>query len=541
MKKKKTPQPAWKSYSFWAMILAVLGLLSTLFLGVTQGLIAAQLYQVADPSQVDRWLFISIGAIFLGLALYAVLEPDKTSNFFTRRQTRYGSNSLVMIVAVLLILGFGNAIANDNPLKVADLTEDKENTLAPELLDALDNLPAKVEAIAFFTTQSNRSSAETLLSNIKANSNRKFDYRFENPDANPLLARQEGITGNGKILLKMGDRKEIAAYADEREILNAIIRLTNPTPRAVYFLTGHGEAGLDTGEDNFASAKETLENKNYTVKPLNLLTEGKIPEDALSIIIAGPKKPLSPNEVGALKAYVDRGGSLVIMQDPYQFTDIGDVADPLADYLAVDWGLTFNKDVILDTNNSLGLLYAVSAIRAAHPITQDIDRNLVIIMKEARSIGIAAHPEGVTLTALIQTTHPVSNSTFSWGEMEYVVSDEGRYGYDEGVDLLGPLNMAVAGENGVTGGRVVVMGNSRFAAGQNFDLYGNGNFFINSIDWAASQEDLIAFTPRQTTQRFFAPPTGFGQLMIFLSTICIIPGLIVGAGVYTWVARRRKG
>ena len=544
MKDKQTSQPAGRSYTFLALIASLLALIATIILGIVKVLNVAGLFELARPDDINRWLLISVGVIVMGLALYAILEPDKIGRFLTRRQTRYGSNVFVMVIAFLGILIFGNWIAYDNPVKVADLTADKENTLAPEFVTALKGLPGKITAIAFFNGQSSRDAAEKLLNNIKANSDGKFEYRFEDPDLNPLLARESGITGNGKVLLMMEDRKEIAAFASEEEILKAVIRLTNPNSRAVYFLTGHGEASLDQGETSFATAKQTLESKNYTVASLNLLAEGNVPEDALAIIIAGPLKPLATNEVDLLKAYVDNGGSLVVMQDPYQFTDFGDEPDPLGDYLANDWGMSLDPDIILDTSNSLGLLYAVSAIpNSQHPITQDINsENLLIIMPQARSISLPTQPEGVTASSLIQTTPPLSNSVYSWGEMNYTVSAEStQVQYDEGVDVLGPLNMAVAGENATTGGRVVVMGNSIFAAGQNFNQYGNGNFFINSVDWAAEQEDLIPFTPRATTDRTFVSPSNPVRLMIILGSICVLPGLILVAGIATWWARRRQG
>ena len=377
------------------------------------------------------------------------------------------------------------------------------------------------------------------MSNIKAKSNGKFDYRFENPDSNPLAAREAGITGDGKILLSMGERKEIAAYADEQEILRAIIRLTNPNPRAVYFLTGHGEVGLDQGELNFASAKQTLENKNYTVSPLNLIAEGKMPADALTLIIGGSQKPVTEREVELIKEYVNAGGSLVLLQDPYQFTEFGTTPDPLAEYLTTDWGITLDQAVIIDISNSYGPLYAVSAIANQHPITQGINENLIIIMPQARSISITSQLEGIIQTPLIQTAPPDQTSINSWGEMS--LTADGQVQYDEGVDILGPLSMAVAGENTTTSGRVVVMGNSAFAAGQNFDVNGNGNFFINSIDWAAEQEDLIQFTPRSTTPRIFTPPSQIEWLAILLGSICIVPGLVILAGVSAWYSRRRQG
>ena len=542
MNDQKNSPPAWRRYTFVALIVSLLACIASLAFGAIKGLVAVQLYQVESSDSINRWLLISVGIIILGLAVYAILEPDRSTRFLTRRQTRYGSNLFVMSIAFVGILIFASIIAYQNPKTIADLTQDKQNTLSEEFLTALKGLPEHVTATAFYSSGSNTESADKLLSNIKANSNGKFDYSFENPDTNPLLAQQEGITGNGKILLKMGDRKEVAAYADEGEIFQALIRLTNPNARAVYFLTGHGEFGLDQGQSNFSNAKQTLENKNYTVNTLNLITTGKIPEDALSIIIGGPQKPLAANEVELLKAYVDQGGSLVVMQDPLPFTQFGDESDPLADYLAKDWGFTLDDDLIIDTVNPFGnILYATSGVIGQHPITQDINQNLIIIMDKARSITLSGQPEGVTQSPLIQTSPQVSQSNYTWGEKDYTASADQGVRYDEGVDLLGPLNMAVAGENSTTQGRVVVMGNSLFATSDYYTAYGNGNFFINAIDWAAQQEDLIQYTPRQKTERSFIAPAQVQWVMVLLGSICFLPGLWIALGVWSWLARRRQG
>jgi ABC-type uncharacterized transport system involved in gliding motility auxiliary subunit len=542
MNRQKISQPTWRRYTFIALIVSGLACIASLIFGALKGLIALELYQVENSDGINRWLLISVGVIILGLAVYAILEPDRVTRFLTRRQTRYGSNLFVMSIAFLGILIFASIIAYQNPKTIADLTEDQQNTLTDEFLTALKGLPQNVTATAFYSSDSDTESADKLLSNIKANSNGKFSYSFENPDTNPILAQQEGITGNGKILLKMGDRKEIAAYAEESEIFKAFIRLTNPNARAVYFLTGHGETGIDQGTNDFSSAKQTLENKNYTVTTLNLITTGKIPDDALCIIIGGPQKPLAANEVELLKTYVDKGGSLVVLQDPLPFTQFGDESDPLADYLATDWGITLDDDLIIDTVNPFGnILYATSGVIGQHPITQDINQNLIIIMDKARSITLSSQPEGVTQSPLIQTSPPVSNSNYTWGEKDYTASADQGVRYDEGVDLLGPLNMAVAGENSTTNGRVVVMGNSLFATGDYYSAYGNGNFFINTIDWASQQEDLIQFTPRQTTERSFVAPPQVQSAMVILGSICFLPGLWIALGVWSWLARRRQG
>lgn len=528
----KKQQPTWRKYTFIALIVAGLAFVSALLFLITRGFLNIGVFSGATADTLNRGALISGGVTILALALYAMLEPEKTRRTFTGRQARYGSNALIISTAFLGILIVGNVLVYQNPQRW-DLTEDKQNTLAPETIQALETLPEPVTAVAFYSANLPAQSATELLDNFKANSKGKFNYRFVNPDIDPVAAREAGITGDGKIMLVMGERREIANFASETELTITLIKLISPEARAVYFLTGHGEASLEFADISFSTAKRTLESKNYTVNSLNLLAENKIPEDALAIVIAGPMKPVSEQEVKLLKEYVDAGGSLVVMQNPVLFTDFGSAPDPLAEYLEEDWGIRLNDNVIIDLNSQQPL-YAVSAQYSQHPITQNLSQNYIVIMPQARSLSITQAMDGITQTELILT------SPNSWGETNFTTAEGAQVSPDP-EDLMGPLAMAVAGENTITKGRVVVFGNSIFASDQGFDAYGNGNMFINSVDWAAEQEDLLNITPNTPTQRTFTPPTQSQWLIILLGSVILLPGLVVLAGVSTWLARRRQG
>ena len=528
---KKT-QSTKRSYTFIALIFAGLAFISTALFLITKGLLAIGMFSGATSDTLNRGLLISAGLTILALAVYVVLEPEKIRQLITGRQARYGSNAFIMSVAFLGILIVGNVLVFQNP-KRWDLTEDQSHTLAPETIKALKSLSEPVSAVAFYSTSLPTDTADTLLKNFKSSSNGKFDYKFVNPDTDPVAAKQAGITGDGKVLLVMGTHKEIATSASETELAKALIRLINPKPRAVYFLSGHGEASLESGDVSVSTAKTTLESKNYTVNNLNLVADNKIPADALAIVIAGPMKPVSQTEVQLLKKYVDAGGSLIVMENPILFTEFGTSSDPLADYLATDWGMTLDNDVIIDLTSQQPL-NAVSYSANKHPITQNLSQNYLVIMPQARSISITSAPKGVTQTPLIQT------SPNSWGETKFTNAQGAQISQDPG-DLPGPLTMAAAGENTTTKGRVVVIGNSIFADDKGFDAYGNGNFFANSVDWASEQEDLINITPHAPTTRTFVPPSQIQLLVILLGSILIIPGFVVFAGISAWLARRRQG
>jgi ABC-type uncharacterized transport system involved in gliding motility auxiliary subunit len=522
-----------RNYSIIALIVAALACIATFFLGIMRGLLAIQVFTGLQAQDLNRYLIASAGFIIIGVAVYAILEPDRIRRFVTGRQARYGSNALVMSLAFLGILIVGNIIAYQNPVKVKDLTEGKVNTLSPEMVKALNSLPQKVTATGFFTQST--TDADKLLSNIKANSKGKFDYAFVNPDRDPQAAKAAGITGEGKILLQMGDHKEIVAFASETEILKGLLKLLNPGSNVVYFLTGHGERDIETGSDGaMTRAKAALESKNYTVKTLNLLVENQIPKDASVIVIAGPVKPVSADEVKLLKDYLDKGGSLIVMEDPTPLTQFDDQKDPLADMLAQDWGITFDNDIVIDLNSPQPTTAAAAYYDTSHPVTVNMN-NLVTFFPFTRSLKIAKSNDKLTLTPLVQTNER------SWGETDFKsLQSGGQVALNTG-EAQGPLILAVAGENPSTKGRVVVFGTSQFAVDANFDAYGDGDMFVNSVDWAAEEENLANITPKTPIQRSFKIPSQFQWIMILLGSVFIIPGLVVFAGVSTWLARRRQG
>ncbi len=521
-------------YALITLIVAGLAFASTVVTALLLLLVNMQLFTVADVEKWKTAAWISLGILVIAISVFVILDPERVRRFLSGRQARYGSNSLVLTIAVLGILFVANMLAFQNP-KSVDFTEDKAHTLAPETLQALSGLPDKVTAVAFFSQRVSTNTASELLQNFKVNSGGKFDYQFIDPDSNPVAARQAGVTGDGKIMLVMGDKKEIASYADETELTRALIRLISPAARTLYFLTGHGERDItNAGDANLSIAKSTLEGKNYTVKSLNLLAEGKIPEDAQAVIIAGPTKPISAREVTLLDQYMAAGGGLVVMEDPAPLTDFGTSTDPLADYLSSKWGIGFQNDLVIDLTNSGNELYATSAsLSTDHAITRSM--TLAAIFPQARSLVIGTPPEGIQAVPLAQTTSQ------SWGETDFSSLTGQGVKFDEGADIPGPLVLAAAGENPTTKGRVVVFGDSPFASDQFFDAYGNGDIFINSVDWAAEQENLIQITPRQPVQRTFNLPSQIQWLMILLGSVFVIPGLVLLAGVSSWLSRRSRG
>lgn len=477
---------------------------------------------------------ISLAVAVLGLALFVLLDPQRVRELLTGRQARYGSNALVLSLAFIGIVAVLNYLAFTNS-RQWDLTEDKTNTLAPESVQVLASLQSPVMAEAYFSPNYPIGATRDLLENYKRGGNGKFDYEVVDPVQNPVRANEANVTRDGTIVLKMDGRMEPVSFASEQEISAAIVRLANPGQRAIYFLTGHNEFNIEGTEpqSSYGVARQALQAKNYTINTLNLLANPQIPEDALALIVAGPQKPLADSEVQAIQAYLERGGSLVYLSDPRPVTQFGDQPDPMAAYLGTAWGIQLDESMVVDLNNSQQPLVAIGAQFGNHPITEKMVTS-AIFLPYARSLQNGTAPEGVTLTSLALTTEQ------SWGETDYQSFNQQQVSPDQASDIMGPLNLAIAGVNNATTGRVVVIGNSGFASDQNFTAYGNGDFLLNSIDWAAEQENLINLTPKQTTQRMLVVSNRLTTGLILFGSIFFLPGLIILTGIGVWIQRRRR-
>ncbi|HSM71295.1 MAG TPA: Gldg family protein [Anaerolineales bacterium] len=526
----KTKNTRYAAIGLWISVLSFIALLVSVALRVFNTL---GLYTPSDLTLLPRLIGGSVAGILIGLGLFALLDPNRVRSFLTGRQAKYGSNALITSIAFLAVIIFANVIAYQNPIPL-DWTTDKTNTLAPESVNALASLPAPVKATAFFSSRFNREATRELLDKYRTNSKGKFDFEFVDPDRNPIAAQEAGITGDGKILFEMGEAREIVASATEREITNGLIRLLNPEKVSVYFLSGEGEHSIEEpGDESFTAIRQALENKNYVVETLNLEAQ-TVPEDAKVIVLAGPITPLSSQAVESLKTYLGSGGSLVVLENPVALTNYGEDPDLLADYLSAEWGITLNDDIVIDTQSPSSPYNATAFEYTQHPITEKMS-GVGVTFPFARSLTASFDVPDVTVTDLIYTTDQ------AWGELDVASIEAGQPAYDPATEVVGPMLLAAAAENNTTSGRVLVIGNSSFAADANFKFSGNGDLLVNAIDWSAEKEELIALSSVAPTTRTFVPPGVFQRLLMLAGAVCIIPLAIVIMGAATWYARRKQG
>jgi ABC-type uncharacterized transport system involved in gliding motility auxiliary subunit len=519
-----------KPYAPWMAGLGLVGLI----VAASAALIARQFNTVVQ---------VSLVAGLLGLVLAILMNPGVVTQWAGGRQARYGTNAVIMSVAMLGIVVLVNYLVQRAPagVRVFDWSEGSLNTLAQESIEAVNRAPQPVRAIGFYSPNilGQRENAEKLLEQFQDQAPDKFSYEFVDPTTDPVRTRLYEVSRDGTLILEMGEKRTEITFASESEITSALVGFAAPTSRTLYFLTGHGERTTesDSNQEGLSSVVGLLQKQNYEIKPLNLAATATVPSDARAIIIAGPKQPLTADEVTRLQQYLERGNaSLIALLDPPAQTLGAEAppADPLLDYLKTGWGVTARNDIVVDLSRSMPTspLFPVAASYGTSSITDRL-QGFASYFPFARSLEYTSTVAGLSQVALVEF------SDQSWGETDIAALSQNDAQPGE-ADTFGPLTVGVSVENSATKARLIVYGDSDFASDAVANDFANANLFVNSVNWATLDETLINLTPKVPPQRSLRQVDALTGNSILFFVVIALPVLVLVAGGIVWFMRRRK-
>jgi ABC-type uncharacterized transport system involved in gliding motility auxiliary subunit len=480
----------------------------------------------------------------------------KWKDLIQKRTVLYGAGSVVSTLLVLGILFSASLLANWRPIRW-DTTRAQTQSLSPVSKALLKEITKPLVMTVFLPQGAGeRQQAKDVLQ-LYVYHNPQVSYRFVDPEREPLRARQAGYRFAGNVLLDYQDRRQMADQPDENAITNALRKVLKMERKKVYCLGGHGERDLnDPKPGGFQVAKQALENEGYEVMALNLLSRGAVPPDAAVVIVASPKKPLLSTEVQTLKGYLEKGGRLLIMLEPFE--DGG-----LKEFLA-SYGVGLDNGIILDVNQvsqALGVSAVMPLVSQYGPskITQDFT-NLITIYPMSRPLFLKKdHPE-VYLLPLATT---MSTSYEKLGQ-EWIKAEKAAF--DAKTDKKGPFTVAAQAEIKLTppkgepprkGGKnqepageqhkdpqekhqtyLVAFGNVDFAANGFFNLFGNGDLFLNTANFLARAMGQITVRAAGRAQILTLKR---GQAWaLFLASLVWAPLVMLGAGIWTYRRRRAR-
>jgi ABC-type uncharacterized transport system involved in gliding motility auxiliary subunit len=467
---------------------------------------------------------LAIGALCLLASI--VIGFGGILRFFSKRSSQLGTNTTILSVAVLAILVIVNFVGFRHH-KRFDLTTEKLYTLSDQTKQVVGGLQKDVTIVRF-----DKSPNAALDDQMAEYTSLSRHLKFQNidPQQKPEVAQQYGATRMGDVILASGPRKEHleTGATSEEDITGAIIKVTQDKVKTVCFVTGHGEKSLtDDGEDGYSHLDAGLKKENYVTKTINLVSEKGIASDCSVVVVAGPTQQFFPQEAEMLNQYLAGSGKGLILVDPQTDPKLGEIFQA--------WNTNVGDNVVIDSSGVGSLLGAGPAIPLVttfgeSPITKNFARSMTFFPL-ARTVSIAdkskTDPQIVELLKTSPQSFTVPNLKQGQNKLTF------------NPDTAGPLSLGVAASRKAEGGeaRVVVIGNSTFAANPYVGLQKNGDLFYNTIDWLAQDENLISIRPKSQTNRRVTLTQGQSSALTWLDLI-ILPGIVIFSGVYIWWKRR---
>jgi ABC-type uncharacterized transport system involved in gliding motility auxiliary subunit len=337
--------------------------------------------------------------------------------------------------------------------------------------------------------------------------------------------------------VQIGLKKEEAKSMTEEGITGAFIRDLKSGTRTICFATGSGEHQLDDSDrDGLSRFKDMLSKDNYQSKTISLLQMAEVPADCTTLVVAGPTRNYEQPEVEAIKKYVEDGGRALVTLDAPLKAGRSTIADNDAlTGVLQSWGVTVNKDLILDLNPigqlvGLGPQVALVTSYESQPIVSDM-KGTATDFSLSRSLEIKN-----TDKTSVQKMFDSSNSSLATSNLSSTAVS-----VDDPKNKKGPFTIAAAGTYN-TGkadiqGRFVVVGSSSWLGNGPISTLGNSDLALNTINWLSSDEDLISIRPKEHEDRRITMTQA--QLgWVRATSQFLLPGIVIVAGIGVWWKRR---
>ena len=229
---------------------------------------------IASLRRSSGWSHFLEGSALLCLIIFFIVHFSGLKAFSTRRSTRMGANSLLMVLLFVGILAIVNFLAARHSIRW-DLSENQNFSLAPQTHRVLRSLPREV-TITVFTREKDpgyQSYKERLDSYRQASS--KISVEFVDPERQPKIAQNYGITRTDTAVFESAGHSVRVTSPSEVELTGALIRVSQDSKKRVLFLEGHGEPSLDDRErTGLSAAREILLKQGYDVGTLSLAQRG---------------------------------------------------------------------------------------------------------------------------------------------------------------------------------------------------------------------------------------------------------------------------
>ena len=472
---------------------------------------------------------------------------------------RQTSLTIILVLIIFAIFVFANKILDNLNIAPIDFTKEKIYSLSDESKEEVKKVELNVDMYFFGYTEE---STAVILAKQYHDINEKINVHLISAEERPDLAVQYGISSSSQMVAvssnqryKVIDANEMYTYDSmtyetiditEQKLTNAILDVTIAKKPQVYFLTGHGEYGISSSSYMYRLA-QSITNEVNDVNTLDLLLSD-MPETCDVLVIANPTKDFSELEAEKIQNYINNGGKIVWLQDPYLFNENTDGSDLVnVNRILSLYGISFSKGVVCEQSSSNMLAGSPELIipeLTYNSIVKDIYTDGSIVMFDAGKINTG---DADTLESLNVTAQAFIKTT----EQSFYREDSNSSIYTKlDTDEKGPFVLGEVLTKEVSEGKtstLVAISNSLFATnvtiqlGQTvttpITLRNNEDILLNTVAFLSDREDSIRIRKDLGVVTYTATEL---QDQIVKVIIFGFPILIIVIGIVIAIVRKRK-
>ena len=469
------------------------------------------------------------------------------------------TTALVLILIGIFILV--NLLFMNLDIAPFDFTAQKIYTLSDESKEQIANVQQNVTMYFFGYDES---STPLTLAKQYHDVNNKITIQIINTSERPDLAAQYNVTTSSQLVAvqateryKIIDSSEMYTYdsssgqyvdVTEQKLTNAILDVTIAQKPQIYFLTGHGEYGIDS-----SSAMGTLatyiENDVNDVNKLDLLTSD-MPETCDVLVIANPTSDFTDLETEKIQNYINAGGKIVWMQDPYMFINgwTKSTTYPNITKILSQFGISFSSGVVCEQSADhmvAGTPDLIIPQMTYNGIVQDLYTDGMVALLDAGKINTVSDEE---LEELGVTASPFLQSTDTSFYRENINSDISQKldSDEEGPFVTAEILTKKIDDD--TQSTLVAYSNALFATNYTVQISGsysepilirqNKDIILNTIAYLSNREDTIRIRKDTGIVTFNAITEQENRVVLWI--IFAIPVVIILAGIIVTIVRKRK-
>jgi hypothetical protein len=493
------------------------------------------------------------------------LHPKPT--FSPYRRWAIGFHVFVLALVVLSVVVMVNYISQDYFLRFHTSTRTRIE-LSPRTIGLLRSITNRVKVTLYYDTQDEQSLYSTV-SDLLA------EYKLVNPlisvdvvdyIRSPGLAqkvkanyKRVGLSDKNLVIfdcdnnVKMvpGDglakyvvepaanadpnakgprlERRPAAFLGEMAFTAALLDVTSGKALNAYFLTGHGEHEMDSGDEvnGYLTFASILQQNCIRPHPLSLLGTNTVPADCNLLVIAGPRDTISEAEREKIDHYLSQGGRLLAL---FNFGSAG--KDVGLERLLARWGVEVGHNVITDRENAIPTKEVDIIVRdfkdGKHPIVNSLlGRGLHLSLP--RTVG------RLKVQAEAADAPRVEELAFSGPNASGDITRKPPFPLMVAVEK-GAIKDVIT-DRGAT--RIVVVGDSLLLGNLQIESFADRDFANNAVNWLLERAQLLAGVgPRPITQ-YRVVMTNSQMHRAQLILLGGLPGSVLVLGGLVWLRRRK--